>query len=482
MVRSAPRVTGLSPKEGPPGTRIIVRGENLGNNAHDLLSVSICGVECVFQAEWQSPSKILCRSGNGQGLGDVVVTTKSGGRGACTVQFRGFMDAVGPTNETAVWVDDSRFIEGAGRSQPATSTGFVEGQDPLALSDEPSVCIYSEEQLLEMFGDGSGNITRENFIPAWYLLENHSGATLDDLKHGLKHMQSQTKHQGGDGPTAFLKSHLGSYFECIDTLDNLEVRFGEDSDKFLENVDSLLDRISSARDLSNRTYEAVFQRRQKIDLYRHCISTVNRFHYVFDLLSSIHKNIKTRHFRAVVTDHKKLQQLLGKSQVKGLQDVFREVEAKVNSLRNTLRDELKQMPGEPENQIQTCRNLSELGDEGDFGWECITDVHTYIMGKMLEIYSSYFTDVASAVYDLKRCLQSKIFQHIIFHIQVASPFDLEGDTFDEPIIVEPTSAHRVKHEPITSSTSICQLIRVVSEALAKSLDHLNRLCEAYFQG
>ncbi|GAU99615.1 hypothetical protein RvY_10586-2 [Ramazzottius varieornatus] len=140
------------------------------------------------------------------------------------------------------------------------------------------------------------------------------------------------------------------------------------------------------------------------------------------------------------------------------------------------------MPGEPENQIQTCRNLSELGDEGDFGWECITDVHTYIMGKMLEIYSSYFTDVASAVYDLKRCLQSKIFQHIIFHIQVASPFDLEGDTFDEPIIVEPTSAHRVKHEPITSSTSICQLIRVVSEALAKSLDHLNRLCEAYFQG
>ena len=78
MVRSAPRVTGLSPKEGPPGTRIIVRGENLGTSAHDLLSVSICGVECVFQAEWQSPSKILCRSGNGQGLGDVVVTTKSG--------------------------------------------------------------------------------------------------------------------------------------------------------------------------------------------------------------------------------------------------------------------------------------------------------------------------------------------------------------------------------------------------------------------
>ena len=168
--------------------------------------------------------------------------------------------------------------------------------------------------------------------------------------------------------------------------------------------------------------------------------------------------------------------------MKGLQDVFREVEAKVNSLKNTLREELKQMPGEPESQIQTCRNLSELGDEGDFGWECITDVHTYIVDKMFEIYSFYFTDVANAVYDLKRCLQSKMFQNITFHIQVISPFDLEGDTFDQVVIIEPTSAHREKHEPISSSTSICQLINVVSEALAKSLDHLNRLCEAYFQG
>lgn len=78
MVRAAPKVTGLSPKEGPPGTRTVIRGEHFGTHANDLLSVFICGVECVFQAEWQSPSKILCRSGNGQGVGDVVVSTKSG--------------------------------------------------------------------------------------------------------------------------------------------------------------------------------------------------------------------------------------------------------------------------------------------------------------------------------------------------------------------------------------------------------------------
>lgn len=32
-----PVVTGLSPKEGPPGTRVIIRGEFLGARAEDLI-------------------------------------------------------------------------------------------------------------------------------------------------------------------------------------------------------------------------------------------------------------------------------------------------------------------------------------------------------------------------------------------------------------------------------------------------------------
>ena len=33
-----PNVTGLSPREGRPGRTITIRGENLGNNANDVLS------------------------------------------------------------------------------------------------------------------------------------------------------------------------------------------------------------------------------------------------------------------------------------------------------------------------------------------------------------------------------------------------------------------------------------------------------------
>ena len=33
------QVTGISPKEGPPGTRVTIRGENLGVDARDLIGV-----------------------------------------------------------------------------------------------------------------------------------------------------------------------------------------------------------------------------------------------------------------------------------------------------------------------------------------------------------------------------------------------------------------------------------------------------------
>ena len=40
MVKLAPLVTGISPKEGPPGTRVTLRGENLGNDSRDLIGLT----------------------------------------------------------------------------------------------------------------------------------------------------------------------------------------------------------------------------------------------------------------------------------------------------------------------------------------------------------------------------------------------------------------------------------------------------------
>ena len=102
----APKVTGLSPNEGPPGTKVTLRGENLGVSYDDLIGLTICGVDCLMYSEWKSPSKILSRSGRCRGLGDIIVTTRSGGKGTCTVQFRGYEEVITATKESAVWVNE----------------------------------------------------------------------------------------------------------------------------------------------------------------------------------------------------------------------------------------------------------------------------------------------------------------------------------------------------------------------------------------
>lgn len=37
-----PTVTGISPAEGPPGTIVKIRGENLGYNEKDILGIVVC--------------------------------------------------------------------------------------------------------------------------------------------------------------------------------------------------------------------------------------------------------------------------------------------------------------------------------------------------------------------------------------------------------------------------------------------------------
>lgn len=102
-----PNVSGLSPKEGMPGTTITIRGENLGTDPNDLIALIICGTDCLLTAKWKSSSKIIARVGNAKrGSGDIIIVTKSGGRGTSNIQFRVLIEQVGPTTESAVWVDE----------------------------------------------------------------------------------------------------------------------------------------------------------------------------------------------------------------------------------------------------------------------------------------------------------------------------------------------------------------------------------------
>lgn len=85
----APEITGLSPKSGPSsgGTRITVRGCNLGMSKEDIASISLCGCDLCPTLEYHSPAKLVVVTKPWNGSGPVVLETKSGGRGISTINF-----------------------------------------------------------------------------------------------------------------------------------------------------------------------------------------------------------------------------------------------------------------------------------------------------------------------------------------------------------------------------------------------------------
>lgn len=57
-----------------------------------ITGLTICGANCLLSADYKSASKIIARTGQAQPRkGDVIVTTRSGGEGSCTVQFKSVM-------------------------------------------------------------------------------------------------------------------------------------------------------------------------------------------------------------------------------------------------------------------------------------------------------------------------------------------------------------------------------------------------------
>ena len=75
-----------------------------------ISGLKICGVDCVLSAEWKSPSKIIARTGPGKGKGDVVVITRSGGVGSCTVGFRGYFVQTGESELGSDIVKSYRYL------------------------------------------------------------------------------------------------------------------------------------------------------------------------------------------------------------------------------------------------------------------------------------------------------------------------------------------------------------------------------------
>ncbi|XP_068629047.1 exocyst complex component 2 [Battus philenor] len=379
-----PVVTGISPKEGPPGTRVTIRGEFLGISATDLIGLKICGCDCLLSAEWKSKNKIVARSGPCKGRGDIIATTKSGGEGTSTVQFRGYHESVGPMKESAVWVEEAAPPSLPWGRRPMSPTAYTP-PDPLGLSTEGDDSKFPEEVLHELFPDGSGKLSDENFHPGWYLLEHHSNTSYEDLKAGMIFLQRKVEGQK-EGQLSFLKANTGAVMDQLDRLVLLKNMYEEDQRKNgREPLPSLQSAIEESISLADSLFSEILSRKENADKTREALSLLTRHKFLFQLPSSIDKNIKKKEYDLVVNDYTRAKNLFGNTDVKLFQKILDEIDKKIEELKENLYNRMKTMPINVQEQTKYIRLLISLNWDGDAAWTAILSRKEYLMNLMNKV-------------------------------------------------------------------------------------------------
>ncbi|XP_063634029.1 exocyst complex component 2 [Cydia splendana] len=379
-----PVVTGISPKEGPPGTRVTIRGEFLGTSTTDLIGLIICGCDCLLSAEWKSKNKIVARSGPCKGRGDIIVTTKSGGEGTSTVQFRGYHESIGPVKESAVWVEEAAPPSLPWGRRPMSPAAYTP-PDPLGLSTEGDDCKFPEEELLELFPDGSGKLSDENFQPGWYLLEHHSNTSFEDLRAGMVFLQRKVESQK-EGQLSFLKANTGAVMDQLDRLVLLKNMYEEDQRKSgKEPLPSLQTAIEESIVLADSLFSEILARKENADRTREALVLLTRHKFLFQLPASIDKNIRKKEYDLVVNDYTRVNNLFGNTDVKLFQKILAEIDKKIADLKANLYNRMKTMPVNVQEQTKYIKLLISLNWEGDAAWVAITSRKEYLLSLLNKV-------------------------------------------------------------------------------------------------
>lgn len=190
------------------------------------------------------------------------------------MQFRVYLEMIGPLKETAIWIEESSMQSMAWGRRSLAPAKFTQ-EDPLGLSLEGNTKKLTED-LRDIFPDSTGDLAQENFSARWFLLENHNATSFDDLKAGLMYLRRKVESQR-DGQLSFLKTNAGSVIDQLDTLMTLRDKFQEDSiETDSKPIEKLEKAIGDSIIESNSLFTDVLYRRGKADTMRAALFALSR--------------------------------------------------------------------------------------------------------------------------------------------------------------------------------------------------------------
>lgn len=309
-----PKVTGLSPMTGPPGTRITVRGENLGQSSEDIIKLTINGADCLPYLDWKSPKKIITRCTKSLGSGDIIVVTKSGGIGTCDVQFNCYEELVGPTDECQVWVDELDY----------------QVPEKHKLTSEP---IAFERYNIDLSSD--------QFQPEIYLLHYHPNADSVELFHRAEALKREGVKESSQSnrSTELLKSNLPVILECLHKSERLSKIIATSRDFSIE---SIVRSIEQSLVTTEKLFGPLLEQQELVQSIENAIQSFRQNENLFNLPSAIEASIKNKNYDTVV---KEISVVLSRLQAvdmdkKLLEKIQSNVASKVEKLRKTIESQL----------------------------------------------------------------------------------------------------------------------------------------------
>uniref|UniRef100_H3CS19 Exocyst complex component 2 n=1 Tax=Tetraodon nigroviridis TaxID=99883 RepID=H3CS19_TETNG len=381
--RQPPLVTGISPKEGVAWTKVTIRGENLGTGPADLIGLSICGHNCLLTAEWMSASKIVCRVGPAKDdKGEIIVTTKSGGLGTSTVSFKLLRpERIGILDQSAVWVDEMNYYDMRTNRNKGISPLSLRPSNPLGIELDKGKIPQKDMELI--FPGMSGDFTSENFSATWYLIENHSESSFEQLKVAASNLKKQATKKN-EGSLAYVKGGLSTFFEAQDALSAIHQRLESDGTErvggsMTQRLENILNRAS---DTADTLFQEVLGRKDKADSTRNALNVLQRFKFLFNLPLNIERNIQKGDYDVLINDYEKAKSLFCNTEVPFFNKVYSLVETRIQALRHLCCDNHIPLYSSVHSYLCICRYLSDLHAPGDPAWQCICAQQKWILQLM----------------------------------------------------------------------------------------------------
>jgi exocyst complex component 2 len=260
--------------------------------------VTFCGTPCE-EFEWESDTKIKCVTPAGVGSGPVIVTTKSGGAGTCTVEFF-FEHVVADTaskevdmfTEVDIWTNEATAKEQAAADLQTSATE----DDPLRLGlgtkgtriSSKAMRMLGQADPLENYAaqhpHSNATLTSSAFDPVYCLVAQYRECTFDQLCDGANNLSNILAEHGRES-REMINKNSGAFLSSFETLSDVRDLIskyraasltGDPFSDFDKAVHTLLEK-------SNKTFDHMLRKSRQANKARNVLHVLRSYQFLFNL-------------------------------------------------------------------------------------------------------------------------------------------------------------------------------------------------------